>query len=415
MKADILIVDDSLDMLEVLRRQLNSSGYSTFQASNVIDAIDLLKLNLPSLLITDIQMPGVDGMKLVRYTREKFPQLPILVITGYPSVDTAVDVMREGAVDYLVKPFTHEELENAITKVFNKKKNPPIFVKEVNSTPFLKTNTGIIGKSASLDTTFHLIERTKNTPVTVLITGESGTGKELVARAIHYGGSYKNKPFIAVNCGAIPENLLESELFGYEKGAFTGANESREGFFQAAEGGTIFLDEIGNASMVVQQRLLRVIQEKEVIKVGAQKSKKINVRILAATNNQLLSMVRNGSFREDLYYRLNVVNIDLPPLRNRKEDIPELVLHFVQKHGRELNKENLKVSDSALSMLCQYNWPGNIRELENQIHRALILADTSIETKHFPILSHSDIETEIPVNDRQSFVTLSQLERTYIF
>ena len=236
MKKDVLIVDDSKDMLEVLGRQLNSRGFNTFQATNVLDAVDLLKLKIPQLLITDIQMPGVHGGKLVQYAQNKFPQLPILVITGYPSIDAAVEVLRDGKVDYLTKPFTQSELYDAIGKIFKKDQL------EEKSTYTLKEKSvkGMVGSAKSLESTIHLIQKTKDNKVTVLITGESGTGKELVARAIHYEGKFKDKPFIAVNCGAIPEHLLESELFGYEKGAFTGATVSRDGFFLAADGGTIF-------------------------------------------------------------------------------------------------------------------------------------------------------------------------------
>ena len=415
MKADILIVDDSLDMLEVLRRQLKETGYTTFQASNVVDAVDLLKVNLPSLLITDIQMPGVDGMQLVKYSRKHFPQLPILVITGYPSVDTALEVMRDGAVDYLVKPFTQTELDNAIQKVFSlqpvlTEKTKVVSAKKVSPTTSI---SGIIGKAKALESTLHLIEKTKDNNVTVLVTGESGTGKELVARAIHYNGTNRNRPFIAVNCGAIPENLMESELFGYEKGAFTGAINSRNGFFQAAEGGTIFLDEIGNAPLSVQQRLLRVIQEKEVTKVGSQTSKKMNVRIIAATNNDLLSMVQNGSFREDLYYRLNVVNIELPPLRDRKEDLKALSEFFIQKHGKELHKQDTELTSDALNLLVNYNWPGNIRELENTIHRALIVSDKIIDTHHLPSVMHNSTSTQIP-NESSVFKSLKEVEKEHI-
>ncbi len=389
MKADILIVDDSKDMLEVLSRQLKAKGFNTFQATNVLDAVDLLKLNIPKLLITDIQMPGVDGGKLIKYASKHFPNLPILVITGYPSIDVAVEVLQDGTIDYLTKPFTQAELYQAINKIFsdgqeetNKNEDTETISK---SLPSIK---GIIGQAHSLEQTFHLINRTKNNKVTVLITGESGTGKELVARAIHYEGAFKDNPFVAVNCGAIPENLLEAELFGYEKGAFTGATVAREGFFLAANSGTIFLDEIGNAPPHVQQSLLRAIQEKEIVPVGARETKKIDVRIIAATNSDLRTMVEKGTFREDLYYRLNVVNIQVPPLRNRKSDIKQLVRFFIDKHGNELGKSKVGIENEALNILKNYNWPGNIRELENIIHQSLVMCDSEIEAKHLPEYLH---------------------------
>ncbi|MDX5340468.1 MAG: sigma-54 dependent transcriptional regulator, partial [Cyclobacteriaceae bacterium] len=277
MKEHILIVDDSHDMLEVLRRQLNDLGYRTYQASNVMDAVDILKGSTPDLLITDLQMPGVNGIQLVKYASEHFPDLPVLVITGYPSVEGAIDAVQSGAIDYLVKPFTKDELNRAINKSmmnFRAALKAELTEKGYKNTKVQLNYHGIISQSEALEKTKEVIERIKNNKVTVLINGESGTGKELVARAIHYSGRYAKAPFVPVNCGAIPENLLESELFGFVKGAFTGADSTRAGFFQAADGGTIFLDEIGNASPLVQQRLLRVLQEKEVSMIGSHKPQK---------------------------------------------------------------------------------------------------------------------------------------------
>ncbi len=378
MKTDILVVDDSKDMLEVVSRQLESKGYNTFQATNVLDAVDLLKLSIPKLLITDIQMPGVDGGKLVKYAQNYFPNLPILVITGFPSTKAAEQVLLDGKIDYLTKPFTHTELSKAVDKILRAHSL-------VVNIPEAPTGImGMVGSAKSLVNTYHLIEKTKNNKVTVLITGESGTGKELVARAIHYQGKFKEKPFVAVNCGAIPENLLEAELFGYEKGAFTGAMVSRDGFFLAANQGTIFLDEIGNAPSNVQQSLLRVIQEKEIVPVGSREPKKIDVRIIAATNSNLPEMVEMGKFREDLFYRLNVVNIKVPPLRERKSDIQSLADYFTQKHASELGKSNVLITPAVISLLTNYSWPGNIRELENTIHQSLVVCDNLIEPHHLP-------------------------------
>jgi two-component system response regulator HydG len=408
MKADILIVDDSTDMLEVLSRQLINDGYNVFQATNVIDAVDLLKLNIPKLLITDIQMPGVDGGKLVKYVTKHFPDLPILVITGYPSITAAVEVLKDGTINYLTKPFTENELSEALQKVLKEK--------EKNSSPITIPDSsikGIIGSAKSLQHTLHLIDRTKDNKVTVLITGESGTGKELVARAIHYTGKFNKKPFIAVNCGAIPDNLLESELFGHEQGAFTGALNSREGLFKAANGGTIFLDEIGNAPLNVQQSLLRVIQEKEIVSIGSQNIEKIDLRIIAATNSDLVSMVKKGTFREDLYYRLNVINIKVPPLNERKSDIPTLVNHFIKKLGKELDKADIKISDDALNLLKGYNWPGNIRELENIIHQALVMCDLYIDTKHIPEFIHFN-SSIFSQKNTHTLKTLKEVELTHI-
>lgn len=414
MKEHILIVDDSHDMLEVLRRQLGDLGYSTFQAGNVVDAVDILKGSRPNLLITDLQMPGVNGMQLVKYASEHFPELPVLVITGYPSVENAVDAVQAGAYDYLVKPFTKAELETAVNKSLLNHRSARQAEAVAGGAPEKSALSyhGIIGQSEALEKTKEMIHRIKDTKVTVLINGESGTGKELVARAIHYSGRFAKSPFVAVNCGGIPENLLESELFGYTKGAFTGADSNRAGFFQAADGGTIFLDEIGNASLPVQQRLLRVLQEKEITMIGSQKPQKIDVRIVAATNSELLTMVEKGTFREDLYYRLNVVNIEIPPLRERQDDIPILANYFVGKFAREFQKEKMKINPRAMQILMRYHWPGNIRELENTIQRSLIMADTEIGPDQLP--GHLKLPAPEATTPDNQLASLAEVERRHI-
>ncbi|SDS31985.1 DNA-binding transcriptional response regulator, NtrC family, contains REC, AAA-type ATPase, and a Fis-type DNA-binding domains [Gillisia sp. Hel1_33_143] len=382
-KANILIVDDDYDMLELVQRHLQELHFHSYKASSVVEAINILKFNAVDLIITDLQMPGIGGLELIKYVDEHFPEVPKLVITGYPSIDGALNAIKSGALDYLVKPFTFEELKNSVQKSL-----PPQSLQD--ATPSTSSPTrpnvyaGIVGNSDEIEKLIDLIERVKNNRATVLIQGESGTGKELVARAIHYKGSFAANPFIAVNCGAIPEELLEAELFGYKKGAFTGANENREGFFQAAAGGTIFLDEIGTASPTVQTRLLRVLQEKEVRRVGEQKAQKIEIRIIAATNSNLLQMSQNGSFREDLYYRLNVVNIITPPLRDHKGDIPSLAKNFLRKYASEYAKPKVQFSSRALEMLKRYNWPGNVRELENVVQRAIIMSEELIDIAQLP-------------------------------
>lgn len=381
-KANILIVDDDYDMLELVQRQLKEQHFHSYKAASVIEAINILKYNAVDLLITDLQMPGIGGMELIKYVEEHFPKVPKLVITGYPSVDGALKAMKSGALDYLVKPFTADELKNSVEKSLPEKSRSM----EDKGTQSNKSNVyaGLVGQSEKIDQLIDIIERVKNNRATVLIQGESGTGKELVARAIHYKGSFAANPFIAVNCGAIPEELLESELFGYKKGAFTGANEDRQGFFQAAAGGTIFLDEIGTAPLRVQTRLLRVLQEKEVRRIGEQKAQKVEIRIIAATNADLYQMVKKGSFREDLYYRLNVVNIETPPLREHKEDIPMLTKNFLRKYATEYAKPNIEFTQKALEILQRYNWPGNVRELENVVQRAIIMSEQSIDIEQLP-------------------------------
>lgn len=385
-KENILIVDDSLEMLEVIHRQLNALNYYTFQAANVNDAIDILKITSIDLVITDLQMPEIDGMQLVNYSTEHFPETPILVITGYPSISGAIEAVRSGVLDYLVKPFTQQELKSAVDKIFEKinNKNPGINEKNIGVNQSINPNIGIIGHSDKIQKLTEIVHRVKDTKATVLVQGESGTGKELVARAIHYTSKFANKPFITVNCGGIPENLLESELFGFVKGSFTGANETRAGFFQAADGGTIFLDEIGNASLTVQSRLLRVIQEKEIMMIGSTKVQKVDIRIIAATNANLLDLVAKGTFREDLYYRLNVINIEMPPLRDRKDDLPLLVRYFIRKYSDEFNKFKVSISEKAMEVILRYAWIGNIRELENVIQRAILMCDAEIDVQHLP-------------------------------
>lgn len=384
-KENILIVDDNYDMLVLLQRHLKKLKYHTYKASSVNEAIEVLKYTPIGLLITDLNMPNINGIELIRYAEEHYPEMIKLVITGMPSIDNAVTVIKSGAVDYLTKPFTTEELKKAIETSFERLENTFNKISEpVEIEEEIENFSGIIGRSESYKNLVEIINRVKNNKVNVLIEGESGTGKELIAKAIHKKGYLAKMPFISVNCGSIPESLMESELFGYTKGAFTGANESRIGLFQAASGGTIFLDEIGTAPMAVQTRLLRVLQEKEITKVGSAKSEKLDIRIIAATNNDLQEMVSNGTFREDLYYRINVVNIKTTPLRERKEDILPLIKNFIEKYSVEFNKPQIKISEKANEILLRYSWPGNIRELENIIQRMIIMSDEIIDVKQIP-------------------------------
>ena len=382
-KENILIVDDNYDMLELLQRHLKSFNFHAYKASSVVEAIEVLKTTPIDLLITDLQMPEINGIELIKYTSEHFPFIPKLVITGFPSVDTALNAVKSGALDYLIKPFTGEELKKAIQNCLKNndlKPNQPIERKNLKETFY----SGIVGSSEEHYKLIDVIERVKDNRVTVLIEGESGTGKELIARAIHYNGRFASQPFITVNCGGIPESLLESELFGYVKGAFTGANETKKGLFHAAEGGTIFLDEIGNASLAVQRRLLRVLQEKEITMVGSQKPQKIEVRIISATNSNLQEMIKNGTFREDLYYRLNIVSIESIPLRNRKADLLPLINNFIKKYEKEYGKSNITITPKAIAILTRHDWPGNVRELENIIQRLIVLCDNTIDVDLIP-------------------------------
>ena len=409
-KENVLIVDDDINILELIQRHLQSLDYHTFKAVSVKEAVSILKDTTIDLLVTDLKMPEVDGFQLIKYASEHYPQMPVLVVTGYPSLNASFDTSKSEVIDYLVKPFTREELKGAILKLFA---TIPKKAQKIASKSFDPSQRAIygelIGESEVFEKVTNIIERVKDNRATVLINGESGTGKELVARAIHYSGKFSRSPFIAVNCGAIPENLLEAELFGYVKGAFTGANENRHGFFQAANKGTIFLDEIGNAPLPVQNGLLRVLQEKEIVRVGSQKTEKIEVRVVAATNSDLESLIKQKLFREDLYYRLTVVEIKVPPLRDRKSDIPLLVDKFIRKYAIEYKDKLLAITPEALELLQRYNWPGNIRELENVIQRAIIMCDKQIEVKDLP--DTLKYEIDFP---RESWVSLKEMEKQYV-
>lgn len=408
-RENILVVDDDTKILELLARRLKTLDYHVFKAISVNEALFVLKDASIDLLITDIQMPEVDGIQLLKYANEHYPKMPKLVLTGYPSVDGALEVLKSGAMDYMTKPFTKEELETAVTKALSQGdhrhasavKNP---VREHH-----EELNGMVGNSQAFQHVLSIIGRVKDNQATVLIQGESGTGKELVARAIHYSGKYRKGPFIAVNCGAIPDNLQEAELFGYVKGAFTGAEQNRNGFFQAADGGTLFLDEIGEAGWDVQTKLLRALQEKEIAKVGSRTVEKINLRVVAATNLDLKEEINKKNFREDLYYRLTVVEIMVPPLRKRKSDIPMLVNRFLQKYGIEYRDRLLPIHPDALKVLERYTWPGNIRELENVIQRAVIMADGPVGIKDLP--DFLKYEITFP---QEELLPLREMERQYI-
>ncbi|WP_417857177.1 sigma-54-dependent transcriptional regulator [Xanthomarina gelatinilytica] len=413
-KENILLVDDDVHILELLQRHLQALNYHTYKAISVKEAIEILKDKSIDLLITDLKMPGVDGLELVKYVSEHYPDIPKLVVTGYPSIDGALEAMKSGVMDYLTKPFTKEELKKAVEKSLAlKPKKQKQIQKEATSVAYGE----LIGNSEAINKVTEVIERVKNNKATVFISGESGTGKELVARSIHYMGQFARAPFIAVNCGAIPENLLEAELFGYTKGAFTGANENRNGFFQAANKGTLFLDEIGNASMATQLRLLRVLQEKEVTRVGSQKTEKVDVRVIAATNIDLKELIEKGKFREDLYYRLTVVQITVPPLRERTEDIKLLTEKFLLKYGVEYKDRLISITPEALSVLERYSWPGNIRELENVLQQAVIMCDKQVEIKDLPEhlkyqINFSENETQLPLREVEKQHILKVLAAT---
>jgi DNA-binding NtrC family response regulator len=407
-KERILIVDDSPETLEMLERNLKSDGYDVLTATSVAEAIELLGHTLVDLVVTDYKMPKSSGMDLIRYVRENLRTTEVMMITGYATVEGAVEAIKTGAEEYLTKPFTDDELFSAVQRTLEKRKLRMASQDRLPET--ISSQYGILGESESMNEVFRAIDKSASTPATVLITGESGTGKELVARAIHYSSKRVSAPFVPVNCGGIPEGLLESELFGYVKGAFTGALESRAGFFQTADGGTIFLDEVSETSLAMQVKLLRVLQEREVFMVGSTQPRKVNVRILAATNKNLLGLVKKGSFREDLYYRLKVIEISIPSLRDRSDDVVLLAKHFVQKYSREVEKPEPRFTDRALEVLTHYAWPGNVRELENVVQSLVVMTDSDvIDVPDLP-----DLMRYAGVREEGLNRTLAEVEVTHI-
>jgi len=386
----ILVLDDNDITREVIKRNLAANGYQLYTAGNFDLAKEILQEIEPDLVITDLKMPDISGLDVITYITENFKNVEIIVITGYPTIMSAVDAVKLGADDYLTKPFTDVELLTAVKKSLEKQENKREFNKEISDG--FGEKFGIISNSEKMLEVFKTIKKASEINSTVLITGESGTGKELVARAIHYTGFRAAAPFVPINCGAIPETLLESELFGYVKGAFTGAHTTRNGFFISANKGTIFLDKISETSMMLQIKLLRVIQEKEVYMVGSTKSLKVDVRILVASNKNLYGLVGLGKFREDLFYRLNVLTIDIPPLRERGADIFQLANYFANKYAEEFNKKIPSFNDEVLDILGKYNWPGNVRELENLVHRLVIMnEDGKIRKADLPVFMKTRI------------------------
>ena len=376
--AKILVVDDDQGMREFLEILLAREGYDVALASGGKEAIGLCKKHKFDLAITDLKMPKVDGIDVLKSIKEISPETMVILITAFASGETALAAMKEGAHDYLEKNFDVEDLKTVIKDALSKKgvkEEDAVFMKDVEDA---LSFGDMIGKSKGMLKVYSLVKKVADTTANVLITGESGTGKELVAGAIHENSSRKDKSFVVINCGGIPENLLESELFGYMKGSFSGATADKAGLFEVAHKGTIFLDEIGELPPFLQVKLLRVVQEKTFRRIGGAEDIKVDVRIISATNQDLEQKVKNGAFREDLYYRLNVIPVKIPPLRERNEDIPLLTSYFIEKYSKEFKKEIKKISPYALQLLMQHSFPGNVRELENIIERSVALETTNI-------------------------------------
>jgi len=372
-KGKLLIVDDELSVRDSLGKWFREEGYEIGTAENASEALTRLAEQKWDLALLDIKMRGTDGIELQGRIHELDPQLITIIMTGYPDVDTAIQAMKNGAYDYLRKPLDPDEVAHKVKKALSERstQRENERLKEMTE---VAHPPDLIGQSAAMKKVFEAIETVGPTDATVLITGESGTGKELVARAIHAASTRRYHPLVVIHCGALTETLLESELFGHEKGAFTGAQYRKKGKFEIAEGGTVFLDEIGDISLKTQTDLLRVLQEREIVRVGSNQPIKVDFRCVAATSKNFEQLIDSGTFRPDLYYRLNVFPIELPSLRDRKEDIPLLVDHFIRKFSKEMNKKITRVSPAAMNQLQAYAWPGNVRELENAVERAMVVA-----------------------------------------
>lgn len=378
----ILIIDDEEDMLESCSRILKRLGYETLTEKDPLKALELLERERPDLVLTDLRMPGLNGLEVLKAAKRLDPESVVIFLTAYATIETAVEAMKEGAFDYIPKPFSAEQLRVSIERAFRQKglleENRRLREQLEKTYSF----ENLVGRSLPMLQVFETVKKVAGSEANILILGESGTGKELIARSIHANSKRAGRAFIPVDCASLPETLLESELFGHEKGAFTGAHATRPGLFEFAHGGTIFLDEVGDLSLNLQAKLLRVLQERQVRRVGSNRLIDIDVRVISATHYDLAQTVARGKFREDLYYRLNVISIKLPPLRERKGDIPLLVHHYLKKYSLASGKEVRGVSPKAMELLEQYHWPGNVRELQNVIERAVVLAEGEFITHH---------------------------------
>ena len=371
LKKRILVCDDEVNLRRVLGAILRREGHEVLGASNGEEALELLEQHEIHTVITDLRMPRMDGMELLRRMVQDFPDVPAIILTAHGSVDNAVAAVKIGAFDYIEKPFEQDQIQQVITTALRTNELRRSEIRLVGA-PKGKGRYGLVGTSAPMQAVYNVIEKVAHTPSTVLITGESGTGKELIAKALHEQSPRHDEPLIKVNCAAIPDTLMESELFGYEKGAFTGATSSKPGRFELADKGTLFLDEIGEIPIEMQVKLLRALQEGEFERVGGIRTIKVEVRLVAATNRDLVAEIERGRFREDLYYRLNVVPIHVPPLRARTDDVPDLVQHIMEKFRSRLGKDVTEVAPEALECLKRYGWPGNVRELENVLERTIL-------------------------------------------
>ena len=397
----ILVVDDEMIVCESCKRILEEEGYEVEIALSGKEAFEKMKAHPFDIVITDLKMPGIGGMEILRTFRKEYPDSIIIMITGFSTVETAVEAMKLGAFDYIPKPFTPDEVSIVVKKAIEKKS---LMLENIYLRQELQEKYGfhnIVGKSKKMQEIYRIIAKVAMTDSTVLITGQSGTGKELIARAIHFNSPRREKQFVPVDCAVLSENLLESELFGHVRGSFTGAVTTKPGLFEVADGGTVFLDEVGNISLSIQAKLLRVLQEREFTPVGGTKAKKVDIRLIAATNKDLEKMIKEELFREDLYYRLNIVPLYLPALKERQEDIPLLAVHFLKKYAEEMGKAIKGFTPEAMERLMRYPWPGNVRELENVIERTVVMIDDEmIRVEHLILPGQQEkeiLENQIPM------------------
>jgi DNA-binding NtrC family response regulator len=381
----LLIVEDEETLCESLGRVFLREGYEVETAMSAESAIKILETASYDLIITDIILPGINGIELLKKCREQNPEQIVIIITAFASLETAVEALRAGAYDYVIKPIIHEEIKRVVRNALRERAlriENLLLKKQIEERYDFEK---IIGQSSEIKSLIDDVKKIAGSKSNVIIFGETGTGKELFARALHYNSLRRDKPFVPINCSAIPENLLESELFGYVKGAFTGAVATKRGLFEEADGGTVFLDEIGDLSQPLQAKLLRVIDDREIRPLGGVQARKVDIRFITATNKNIADMVKNGAFREDLYYRVNVVTLKLPPLRERKDDIVILTRHFLLKYSCDIGKNVQFIDDKALNLLMDYNWPGNVRELQNIIERAVLITESNtIFPEHLP-------------------------------
>lgn len=422
MKKRILIIDDEEIFVKPLIKAMINEGFEVESAEEASEGLKKLSEDEYDLILTDLRMPGMDGIDLTSKIKSDYPDISVIIMTAYGSIETAVNAMRAGAEDYILKPFSKEEILLLINRAleYQEIKRANLYFQKRNEKQYLFGN--IIGVSKKMQEISETIKNVLNVDTTVLITGETGTGKELVANAIHFNSERKQNPFVHVNCAAIPDNLFESELFGFTKGSFTGADRDKKGFFQLANGGTLFLDEIGDVPLNLQAKLLYAIQEKKVMKIGAQKHVDVDVKIISATNKDLTSEVEKGAFRKDLYFRLNIVPLHIPPLRERKDDIPVLAKHFIKKYSEKCGKKINGISRESLDFLMDYSWPGNIRELEHLIERAVIMEKNSNEIKDiekfFPSARGEKdgavVDYSLPFKEAKEKI-VSEFEKKYIY